>query len=142
VNTSLAAVVGLIVSVCVAEVTVVGVVLAAVIVGVPARVSLYVKLALLEPLAIDREVGEKVTVPVEMLESVTVLVVSAVFGLPNWSCRCTVMLLEVAPAARLTGEVVNTSLLTPAAATGSCCVAEIRPVEEAVIVGVPALVSV
>ena len=99
------------------------------------------KLALLEPLAMDREVGVKVTVPPEVLESVTVLVDSAVFGLPNWSCRWTVMFPEVVPAARVTGAVVNTSLVTDAAVTVSCCVPEVSPAEEAVIVGVPALVS-
>ena len=72
------------VSVCVAEVMVVGEVLAAVIVGVPAAVSVYVKLALLEPLGIDSGLaGVNVTVPVELLATVTVLVASVVFGLPN-----------------------------------------------------------
>jgi len=61
---------------------VVGEVLAAVIVGVPAFVSVYVKLALLEPLAIDKLAGVNVTVPVELLDSVTVLVASVVFALP------------------------------------------------------------
>jgi hypothetical protein len=70
------------VSSCVAEAMVVGEVLAAVIVGVPAFVSVYVKLTLLEPLAIDKLVGLNVTVPLELLDSVTVLVASAVFGLP------------------------------------------------------------
>jgi hypothetical protein len=67
---------------CVAEVMAVGEVLAAVIVGVPALVSVYVKLTLLEPLVIDKLVGLNVTVPLELLDSVTVLVASAVFGLP------------------------------------------------------------
>jgi hypothetical protein len=70
------------VSCCEAEVMVVGEVLAAVIVGVPAFVSVYVKLALLEPLAIDKLAGVNVTVPVELLDSVTVLVASVVFALP------------------------------------------------------------
>jgi hypothetical protein len=42
-----------------------------------------VKLAVLEPLAIDRLVGVNVTVPLELLVSVTALVDSAVIGLPN-----------------------------------------------------------
>jgi uncharacterized membrane protein YciS (DUF1049 family) len=70
------------VSSCVAEVMVVGEVLAAVIVGVPAFVSVYVKLTLLEPLVIDKLVGLNVTVPLELLDSVTGLVASAAFGLP------------------------------------------------------------
>ena len=82
VNTSLLAAAAFTVSCCVAEVMVVGEVLAAVIVGVPAFVSVYVKLALLEPVAIDRLVGVNVTVPVELLDSVTVLVASVAFGLP------------------------------------------------------------
>jgi hypothetical protein len=41
-----------------------------------------VKLALLEPPAIERLVGLKVTVPVELLDKVTALVASVVFGLP------------------------------------------------------------
>ena len=72
------------VSVCVAAVMVVGEVLAAVIVGVPAFVSIYVKLALLDPVGIDSGlVGLNVTVPIELLDSVTVLVASVVFALPN-----------------------------------------------------------
>ncbi len=75
------------VSVCVADVIVDGEVLAAVIVGLPALVSVYVKLALLEPFAIDKLDGVNVTVPVELLDKVTVRVASEVTGLPNASWR-------------------------------------------------------
>jgi hypothetical protein len=83
VNTSLLAAAAFTVSCCVAEVMVLGEVLADVIVGVPTAVSVYVKPALLEPVPIDRLVGVNVTVPVELLDSVTVLVASEVFGFPN-----------------------------------------------------------
>jgi hypothetical protein len=84
VYTSLLAAAALTVSCCVAEVMVLGEVLAAVIVGVPAAVSLYVKLALLDPLGIDNGLaGVNVTVPPELLDNVTVLVASVVFALPN-----------------------------------------------------------
>ena len=84
VNTSFEAAAALTVSCCVAEVMVLGEVLAAVIVGVPALVSVYVKLALLEPTLIDNGLaGLNVTVPLELLDSVTALVASVVFALPN-----------------------------------------------------------
>jgi hypothetical protein len=104
-----------------------------------------VKLALLDPGAIDKLVGVNVTVPVELLASVTVRVASVVFGLLNASCRWTVMELDATPAATVTGAVVNTSLLAGAAVTVSICVAEVIVVGEvlaAVIVGDPAFVSV
>ena len=69
------------VSCCVADVMVVGEVLAAVIVGVPAFVSVYVNVVLLDPLPIDKLVGLNVTVPPELLVNVTVLAGSVVFGL-------------------------------------------------------------
>ena len=82
-KTSLFAAPAFTVSSCVAEVMVLGDVLAAVIVGVPAAVSVYVKLALLAPVAIDSGLaGVNVTVPPELLDSVTVLVASVVFALP------------------------------------------------------------
>jgi hypothetical protein len=104
-----------------------------------------VKLAVFEPLAIDKELGVKVTVPLDELDRVTVLVASVVFGLPNESCRCTVRVLEATPAVTVTGEVVNTSLFAAAGFTASTCVAEVIVLGEvlaAVMVGPPALVSV
>jgi hypothetical protein len=104
-----------------------------------------VKVALLDPGAIDRLVGVNVTVPVESLVSVTVRVASVEFGLLNASCRWTVMELDTRPAVTVTGAVVNTSLVAAAAFTVSICVAEgivVGEVLAAVIVGVPAFVSV
>ena len=103
------------------------------------------KLALLDPGAIDRLVGLNVTVPVELLASVTVRVASVVFGLLNASCRWTVIVPDATPAATVTAVVVKTSLLAAATFTVSVCVAEVIVVGEvlaAVIVGVPAFVSV
>ena len=83
--------------------------------------------------------------PVESLVSVTMRVASVVFGLLKASCRWTVMELDAPPAVTVTGAVVNTSLLAAAAFTVSICVAEgiaVGEVLAAVIVGVPALVSV
>ena len=75
------------VSICVAEVIVVGEVLAAVTVGVPAFVSVYVKLTLLAPvLMVKGLVGLNVTVPVELLDSIIVRFASVLFGLPDASC--------------------------------------------------------
>ena len=103
------------------------------------------KVALLDPGAIDRLVGVKVTVPVESLVRVTVRVASVVFGLLNASCRWTVMELDATPADAVTAVVVNASLLAAAAFTVSICVAEVIVVGDvlaAVIVAVPAFVSV
>src|SRR5205814_1475446 len=90
VHTSLLAAPTVTVSVCVAEVIVVGYVLAAVIVGVPAFAYTSLFLSLLDPFGIDTGLaGANVTVPVELLASVTVRVASNVFGFPDASCRCT-----------------------------------------------------
>ena len=86
------------------------------------------KLALLAPGAIDREVGLNVTVPPEVLASVTVRVASAVFGLPFASCRCTVIAVEATPAVTVTAVLVITSLLAAAGLTVSTCVAEVMVV--------------
>ena len=102
-------------------------------------------MALLEPEAIDNELGVNVTVPGDELDSVTVRAASVVFGLPYESCRCTVIVPDAAPAVTVTGEVVNTSLLAAAGVTVSCCVADVivlGDVLAAVRVGVPAFVSV
>jgi hypothetical protein len=104
-----------------------------------------VKLALLEPVGIDKLTGLNVTVPVELLDNVTVRLASVVFGFPKESCRCTVIVLDACPAVTVTGPVVKTSLLGAAAFTVSVCVAEVTELGEvlaAVIVGVPGLVSV
>ena len=145
VKTSFVAAAALTVSTCVADVIVVGEVLAAVIVGVPACVSVYVKLTLLDPLGIDSGLaGVNVTVPPDVLERVTVRVGSDVFGFPPASCRCTVIVVEATPAVTVTAEVVNTSFVA-GDCTDSIWVADVIVVGEvlaAVIVGVPACVSV
>jgi hypothetical protein len=76
-----------------------------------------VKVALLEPRAIDNEAGVNVFVPVEELASVTVLDASAVFAFPFASCRCTVIAVEATPATTVTAVLVITSLLAAAAFT-------------------------
>jgi hypothetical protein len=114
-----------------------------VIVGVPLSVSVYVKVAVLDPSAIDSGLaGVKVAVPVELLDSATLIVASAVFALPNESRRCTVIVEDAAPAVVVTGAEVNTSLLAAAGVTVSCWVASVSPAVCAVIVGVPLKVSV
>jgi len=75
-----------------------------------------VKLTLLDPLGIVNGLaGVNVTVPVELLASVTVRAASVVFGFPDASCRCTVIVPDATPAVVVTGEFVNTSLLAAAA---------------------------
>ena len=70
------------------------------------------KFTLLDPLGIVNELGGvKVAVPVELLDSVTVRFASVVTGLPDASCRCTVIVPDATPAVVVTGEVVKTSLL-------------------------------
>jgi len=104
-----------------------------------------VKVALLDPLVINNELGVNVTVPPEVLDNVTVRVASRVLVFPYWSCRCTVIALDATPAATVTAVLVITSLLAAAALTVSTCVAEVMvlgTVLAAVIVGVPAFVSV
>ena len=141
-TTSLLAAAALTVSTCVAEVIVFGEVLAAVIVGVPACVSVYVKVAVLEPLVIVNGLaGLNVTVPVEVLASVTVRFASAVFGLPKLSCRCTVIVPDATPAVVVTAAEVITSLLAAAALTVTTCVSLVNPLAVFVIVGLPATVS-
>jgi len=104
-----------------------------------------VKVALLDPGAIDNELGVNVTVPVDELARVTVLDASVVLAFPYGSCRCTVMAPEATPAVVVTAVEVITSLLAAAALTVSTCVAEVMLVGDvlaAVRVGVPACVSV
>ena len=103
------------------------------------------KVALLAPGAIDNDVGLNVFVPIESLDSVTVLVASAVFAFPLESCRCTVIEVEATPAVVVTAVEVNTNWLAAAGLTVSCCVADVivlGDVLAAVMVGVPAFVSV
>ena len=101
--------------------------------------------ALLEPEAMDKELGVNVTVPPEVLDSVTIRAASVVFGLPKGSWRWTVMAPDATPAVAVTAVEVKTNWLAAAGFTVSTCVAEVIVVGEvlaAVIVGVPAFVSV
>ena len=76
------------------------------------------KLAVLDPLGMVNGLGGvNVTVPVELLESVTVRAASVVIGFPDASCRCTVIVLDATPAVTVTGDVVNTSLFGAPALT-------------------------
>ena len=103
------------------------------------------KVALLDPLVIDNELGVNVTVPPEVLDSVIVLVGSVVLTFPYGSCCCTVIAVEATPVATVTAVLVITSLVAAAALTVSCCVADVMVVGAvlaAVRVGVPAFVSV
>src|SRR4051812_14552094 len=116
----------------------------AVRVGVPARVSLYLKLAVLLPAAIDTELmGPPLLswkTPLALVEA-RLTVRAVLVRLPYWSCSWTVMVPEVAPAVRGWGVVVKTSLLAAAGLTVSCGLAAVRPEAEVVGVGVPATVS-
>ena len=62
-------------------------------------------------MGIDGLAGVNVTVPVELLDSVTVRAASVVTGFPDASCRCTVIVPDATPAVVVTGDVVKTSLL-------------------------------
>ena len=74
------------------------------------------KLTLLDPLGIVNGLaGLNVTVPVELLDSVTVRAASVVFGFPDASCRSTVIVPDATPAVTVTGAVVNTSLVATSA---------------------------
>ena len=102
-------------------------------------------MALLDPDAMDNELGVNVTVPPEVLDSVTIRAASVVLGLPKGSCRWTVMAPEATPAVAVTAVEVNANWLAAAGLTVSTCVAEVIVVGEvlaAVIVGVPTFVSV
>ena len=106
------------VSVWVAEVSPVA---AAVIVGEPATVSLYLKLPLEVPEAIVTEVIVAVSPvlrnrpPDELFVRFTVVFVEAVPGCPFVILNCTVIVPEVTPAVSVWALVVNASLVTGAA---------------------------
>jgi hypothetical protein len=101
-----------------------------------------VKLVLLDPLAIDNEAGMNVAVPVEELDKITIRVPSAVTGLPNLSCRCTVMLLDATPNAVVTAMEVNAiCVAAPAEKTMAPLVTAVKPVSPAVAAAVKAIVS-
>ena len=132
------------VSVCIAEVRPVA---EAVRVGALARVSTYLKLAVLLPAGIDTEVivvrpvALSLNSPVAVFELDRFTVSAVVVTLPNASSSWTVSVPDKPPAVSVCGWVVNISLLADAAMTVSVCVAAVRPVAEAVRVGVLARVS-
>lgn len=65
--------------------------------------------ALLAPVAIVSGLaGVNVTVPVDVLDSITVRFASVVFGFPKESCRCTVIVPDATPAVLVTAVEVNT----------------------------------
>src|SRR5271154_6727658 len=120
---------------------------AAVRVGVLARVSTYLKLAVLLPagMATDvivvRPVALSLNSPVAAFEVVRFTVSAVVVTLPNESSSCTVSVPEVTPAVSVCAVVVYTSLLAAAAVTVSVWVAEVRGLSLAVSTGLPARVS-
>ena len=120
---------------------------AAVRVGELARVSTYLKLAVLEPAGMDTEVmvvrpvALSLNSPVAVLEVDRLTVSALVVALPKGSSSWTVRVAETTPAVRVTGVVVKRSWLTAAAMTVSVWVAEVRPVAAAVSVGELARVS-
>jgi hypothetical protein len=131
------------VSPCVAEVNPDA---AAVIVGDPATVSLYLKLALDDPSGIVTDAMLAVSAvsrntPPDELDDRLTVVEPDVTAFPNVSRRCTVIVPDVTPAVSVCADVVNTKLLAAAAVIVSCCVADDSPDAAAVIVGVPAFVS-
>ncbi len=123
VKTSLFAPAGLTVSTCVAEVRTAAA-SAAVIVGPPATVSLYSKLALDAPgpivtvVIVAASVESRKTAPVELVERLTV-VVPTVVGVPEASSRCTMIEPLVTPAVEVCGAVVKASFVaSPVTVTG------------------------
>lgn len=94
----------------------------AVSVAVPALVSLYRKLALLEPAAMLTlvmfavlAVLRKTPVVVSLVLRATVVAAVDVAGLPKVSSIITVIVAEFTPAVSVCGKVVNTNLLAVAA---------------------------
>ena len=143
VKTSLPAAAAMTVSCCVAEVRPPA---AAVSVGVPAAVSLYVKLAVLPP-ARNRDARDLRRAAIERAGGGSRREVDGLAAragddrVAEASSNCTVIVPEATPAVSVCAAVVKTSLLAAAALTVSCCVAAVRPAAAAVRVGVPAAVS-
>ncbi len=143
VYTSLLAAAAMTVSVCVA-VGLVSALSVAVSTGLPASVSLYLKLALLRTAgdghAGDRRVPRRVVPELTRRRCVVrmiVCVLAAVATLLNGSSSCTVMVPEVTPAVSVCVVVVYTSLLAAAALT---VMAELVPVMALLFVSVAVMV--
>ena len=97
---------------------------ATVIVGVPANVSVYLKLTELAPAGI---VSGDVGVNVPLLDVVLRLTVRALLvstGLPRESSKATVIVPEATPAVKVCGAVLKARWLAAAGLTVSFCVAE------------------
>ena len=118
----------------------------AVMVGDPARVSLYLKLILEDAFGIVAEVIVVVspvsrnTPPAEVDDKPT-SVDPEVAGFPNVSRRCTVIVPDVTPAVSVCDDVVNTKLVADAPVMVSAWFPEVSPEADAVMVGAPAFVS-
>ena len=78
----------------------------------------------------------------DVVLSVTASALEGATRLPKASSRATVIVLDATPAVSVCGAVVKAKWLTSAALTVSCCAAEATPAAVAVILGVPAEVSV
>src|SRR5258708_1900138 len=104
------------------------------------------KFTLLEPLGIVNGLtGLNVTVPADVLASVTVRAASVVLAFPNESCLCTVIVPDATPAVTVTAEVVKRSEDRRVGKEGRSRWSAYhlnRTVLAAVIVGVPDWVSV
>jgi len=131
------------VSFCVADVRPVAL---AVIVAVPARVSLYLKLALFVPDAIVTvvivalsRVLRKIP-PVEFVERFTVIADEAFTGEPADVCNCTVIVFDVTPAVSVCGAVVRASFEAALALTVRVAVS-VCPASLAVTVCAPVAVA-
>ena len=130
---------GLTVSFCVAEPTPL---MVAVMVGVPAAVSVYWKFTLAAPAGIvSGDCGVKPPLP-EVVLKFTARALVASIKLPKASSSAIVIVPEATPAVSICGEVVKTTWLVAAGLTVSCCMAEPTLLTVAVIVGFPAAVSV
>lgn len=108
----------------------------AVMVAVPARVSLYLKLAELVPEVIVTLVIVAVSAvlrnrpPRDVLERVTVTFDDAFTGDPLFACSCTVIVFEVTPAVSTWAAVVNASFWAGGAASA---VVAVGPMKRAIV---------
>ncbi len=104
--------------------------------------SVYWKLTVAEPAGmVSGECGVKAPLE-DVVLTFTASAPVASIRLPKASSRAIVIVPEATPAVSVCGAVVKTTSLVAAGLTVSCCVAEPIPPTVAVIVGVPAAVSV
>src|SRR5947207_2516999 len=120
---------------------------AAVSVGLLARVSTYLKLAVLLPADLktdvkgDGAVALSLNRPVAEFDVDRLTVSAVVETLPYRSLSCIVIVLETTPAVSVCAPVVKTNWLAGAGITVSVWVADVKPVAAAVSVGLLARVS-